>query len=45
MNEVQKFNLRQAGDWLAGEIEVRVPKKWLAIGSMALVMLMLFAID
>ena len=45
MNDVQKFNLRQAGEWLAGEIEVRVPKKWLAVGGIALAILMLVALD
>lgn len=45
MNEVPKFNLREAGDWLAGEIEVRVPKKWLAIGGAALAILILVALD
>jgi hypothetical protein len=45
MNEVQRFNLRQAGEWLAGEVEIRVPKKWLAVAAAALGILLLVALD
>lgn len=45
MNEVQKFNLRQAGAWLSGEIEIRVPKKWLAAGVLAIAVLLVIALD
>lgn len=45
MNEVQKLNLRQAGEWLSGEIEIRVAKKWLAIGGVALAALVIIAFD
>ncbi len=45
MNEVQKFNLRQAGAWLSGEVEIRVPKKWLAFGAVAIAVLLVFALD
>ena len=44
MNEVQKLNLRRAGEWLAGEIEVRVPKAWLAVGAVAFCALLLVAV-
>jgi hypothetical protein len=45
MNEVQRFNIRQAGEWLAGEVEIRVPKKWLAVAAVALGILLLLALD
>ena len=45
MNEVQRFNLRQAGEWLSGEVEIRVPKKWLAVAAVALGVLLLVALD
>ncbi len=45
MNGAQKFNLRQAGAWLSGEVEIRVPKKWLAFGAVAVAVLLLVALD
>lgn len=45
MHDVEKFNLRQAGEWLAGEIEIRIPKKWLAFGAVAFAALVLLALD
>lgn len=45
MSEVQKFNMRQAGAWLSSEVEIRVPKKWLALGAIAFVVLLLLALD
>jgi hypothetical protein len=45
MNEVEKINVRKAGEWLAGEIEIRVPKMWLAIGGVALAARLLVALD
>ena len=45
MSEVQKFNMRQAGAWLSGEVEIRVPKKWLALGAIAFAVLLLLALD
>jgi hypothetical protein len=45
MNEVEKLNVRKAGEWLAGEIEIRVPKLWLAVGGIALAVLLLAALD
>ncbi len=45
MSEVQKFNLRQAGAWLSGEVEIRVPKKWLAFGAVAFAILLVIALD
>ena len=45
MNEVEKFNLRQAGQWLAGEVEFRVSKSWLAVAAAAVAILVLIALD
>lgn len=45
MHDIEKLNLRQAGEWLAGEIEIRVPKKWLAIGGVVLAALVILALD
>lgn len=42
---VEKLNLRQIGEWLSGEVEVRVPKAWLAIAALAAVMLVGIALD
>lgn len=45
MNEVEKLNVRKASEWLAGEIEIRMPKLWLAIGGIALLAMLLVALD
>lgn len=45
MSEVQKVNLRKAREWLSGEVEVRVPKSWLAIGAAMIALLILLALD
>lgn len=45
MNEVEKLNLRKAGEWLAGEIEIRVPKTWLAAAAVVFGALLLVALD
>lgn len=45
MNGAQKFDLRQAGAWLSGEVEIRVPKKWLAFGAVAVAVLLVVALD
>ncbi|MDP5085579.1 MAG: hypothetical protein NWQ23_09180 [Yoonia sp.] len=45
MNDVQKFNLKQAGTWLSGEVEIRMPKLWLVAGGIALVVLLIIAFD
>ncbi len=45
MKEVQKLNLRKADAWLSGEVEIRVPKKWLAFGAVAIAVLLVVALD
>jgi hypothetical protein len=45
MNEVEKPDLRRASEWLNGEVEIRVTKKWLAIGIVILLALVVFALD
>ena len=45
MNEVEKFNLRQVGAWLSSEVEIRVSKKWLAFGAVAIAVLLVVALD
>lgn len=32
-NDVKKMDLRNARNWLSGEVEIRLPKAWLAIGA------------
>lgn len=43
--EIEKVNLRASGAWLAGDVEIRVPKAWLAIGAAVLVVLLIVALD
>lgn len=45
MKDVRKINLRQARDWLSGDIELRLPKAWLALGGAAVVLLVIVALD
>ena len=45
MNDVEKLNLRKAGAWLSGGVEIRVPKAWFAIGAIALAALVFIAFD
>jgi hypothetical protein len=45
MNDVQKFNLKQARNWLSGEVEIRMPKAWLVGGGLALLVLLIIALD
>ncbi|MFA8386486.1 MAG: hypothetical protein ACEPO2_12750 [Pelagibaca sp.] len=44
-NDVKKMDLRKARDWLSGEVEIRLPKAWLAIGAVAVVLLLILALD
>ena len=44
-NDVNKMDLRKAGEWLSGEVEIRVPKAWLALGATAIVVLLIVAFD
>lgn len=45
MNNVQKFDIKQAKTWLSGEVEIRMPKLWLVLGGVALVVLLIVALD
>ncbi len=45
MGDVQKFNFKQAGSWLQGEVEIRIQKKWLAIGAVVMLVLVVIALD
>ncbi|MCU0906205.1 MAG: hypothetical protein MUF73_01895 [Rhodobacteraceae bacterium] len=44
-NDVKKMDLRQARGWLSGEVEVRMPKAWLAIGAAVIAVLLVLALD
>jgi hypothetical protein len=44
-NEVKKMDLRKAREWLSGEVEVRLPKAWLAIGAAVIAVLLIVALD
>ena len=45
VNEVKKMDLRKAREWLSGEVEIRLPKAWLAIGTVAIAVLLIVALD
>lgn len=45
VNEVKKMDLRKAREWLSGEVEIRLPKAWLAIGAALVVVLLILALD
>lgn len=45
MNESNKVDLRKADKWLSGEVEIRVPKSWLVIAGVAIVVLLIVALD
>jgi hypothetical protein len=45
MNDVEKVNLRKAREWLSGDVEIRLPKAWLAVGGAVVVALLLIALD
>jgi hypothetical protein len=45
VNEVKKMDLRKTREWLSGEVEVRLPKAWLAIGAAVIAVLLILALD
>jgi len=45
VKEVKKMDLRKAREWLSGEVEIRLPKAWLAIGAAVIVALVILALD
>jgi hypothetical protein len=44
-NDVKKMDLRKTREWLSGEVEIRLPKAWLAIGAAVIVVLLILALD
>lgn len=40
-----KFDLRRLRAWLAGEIDIRLPRGWLVAGAAAFVVLLIVALD
>ena len=44
-NDVKKMDLRKTRDWFSGEVEIRLPKAWLAIGAAMIVVLLIVALD
>ena len=45
MQNTRQVNLRNTNEWLSGDIDIRVPKKWLAIGAAILFALILMALN
>ena len=44
-DDVRKMDLRKAREWLSGEVEIRLPKAWLATGAAAIAVLLILALD
>jgi hypothetical protein len=38
-------NVRRTTEWLAGEVEIRIQRKWLVVAAGAVVALVLLALD
>lgn len=45
VNDVKRMDLRKARDWLSGEVDIRLPKAWLVIGAVMIVVLLIVALD
>jgi hypothetical protein len=45
VTDVKRMDLRKAREWLSGEVEIRLPKAWLAIGAAVIAMLLIVALD
>lgn len=43
--DVEKIDLQKAGTWLSGEVEIRLPRVWLAVGLGLVVVLLILALD
>lgn len=43
-NDVKKLDLRKSREWLSGEVEIRLPKAWLAIGAAVFAVLLILAL-
>lgn len=45
MKDVEKVNLRKMRDLLSGDVEIRLPKAWLAVGVAVIAVLLIVALD
>ena len=45
MTDVKNANLRSVRERLSGDVEIRLPKAWLAIGVAVVVALLIIALD
>jgi hypothetical protein len=45
VNDVKKMDLRKAREWLSAEVEIRLPRAWLAIGAAVIAVLLIAALD
>lgn len=45
MKDLKQINLRNTNEWLSGDIDIRVPKKWLVIATAVFVILVLLALN
>ena len=45
VNDVNKMDLRKARERLSREVEIRLPKAWLAIGAAVIAALLIVALD
>ena len=45
MNEVETLNFRRVTEWLAGEVQFQVSRKWLVAAAAAVGVLLLVALD
>ncbi|MGM0832236.1 hypothetical protein M0220_09360 [Halomonas qinghailakensis] len=45
MKDLKQINLRNTNEWLSGDIDIRVPKKWLVIAAAVFVILVLLALN
>ena len=43
--DARKMDLRKARDWLAAEVDIRLPRAWLVIGAAVVVVLLIVALD
>ena len=43
--DVTRMDPRKARAWLAGEVEIRLPRAWLVIGAALVVVLLIVALD
>lgn len=44
-NDAKKMDLRKTREWLSGEVGIRLPRAWLAIGAAVVSVLLIAALD